>query len=152
VQVLHGPIVPPQPSPWTPQVAETDGLAQVSATHDWVTVPPSGPMPLSPPQVLGTVPPPQNWGFTHVVQLAVSPPQPSLCCPQVPAGSVEHVAGTHTPASPASPASSDTPVPQRLGPPPPQKSPAGQSAASLTPHVAVTPPHPSLCTPQVPAG
>jgi hypothetical protein len=53
----------------------------------------------------------------------------------------------------ASPPPPSMPVPQTFDPPPPQNWPVGHSPpASFWAHEAVSPPHPSLWTPHVPAG
>ncbi len=96
--MVHGPTIPPQPSPRRPQV-----LLGKSA------------------QVLGQHP-------------LVHPPEPE---PEL---------------EPAPPPSPTNPVPHKLGPPPPQNSPAGQTPASVRPHCAVIPPQPSPWMLQVPAG
>ena len=53
---------------------------------------------------------------------------------------------------PSLPPSPTSPVPHKLGPPPPQNSPVGQTPASVRPHCAVIPPQPSAWLLQVPAG
>ena len=95
-------------------------------------------------QVRGVQPP----GVVHVpathvwpcgqAQLVVTPPQPSLCCPQRPANAA-HVFGVHG-LPPLLPHLFATP-------PPPQTCPVGHD-----PQFAVRPPQPSPCWPQVPAG
>ena len=89
------------------------------------------------PHLPGTPPPPQVWPVGHV-QLAVTPPQPLLCCPQEPANAAQ-VIGVHGPP----------PVLPHLFavPAPPQTCPVGHE-----PQFAVSPPQPSPCCPQVPAG
>ena len=79
-------------------------------------------------------PPPQNAGDVQLLQLAVSPPQPSDCWPQVPAGKSVQVSGVQLGAPP-----------QTFGvPPQPQQLPPEQ-----VPQLAVRPPQPSLATPQL---
>lgn len=66
----HGPHVRtfPQPSGTVPHSAPS--AAHVLGVQSW------------PPHWLGTPPPPQVCGYVHSPQLAVTPPQPSLCGPQ----------------------------------------------------------------------
>jgi hypothetical protein len=87
-------------------------------------------------------PPPQNPLPLHVLQLAVTPPQPSLCWPHVPEGKLAHVFATHGAGSelsvppPASPV--ENPFPHWFGPPPPHHCPDEQVVQT-----PVIPPQPS---------
>ena len=124
--VLPQSTIPPHPSAILPQFAPW----QVTGMH----CPPSAPT-TALPHTLDVPPPPQVCGNVHGWQYAVTPSQPSACGPQRPGWSA-HVFGLHVPPSGWLP-------PHLLGPPPPQK-----SGALHVPH-ASTPPHPSLCCPQL---
>src|SRR5580765_8355251 len=90
-----------------------------------VQVPPSAPPHLFGPPKPHVVPP------EHLPQSTTPPHFVSVTKPQL-APSSSQVDGTQFPASPGP----TIPVPQRLGPPPPHTSPAGQ----VFPH-STTPPH-----------
>src|SRR5258706_14063827 len=105
VPVAHAPpqlTTPPPPSATTPQFAPAG-----HAVAGWHAL----------PHRLAVPPPPQVFPVPHVPQ-SIRLPQPSACIPQLAPSSV-HVLATQMPAS-LTPPSAPPPVPQVLGPPPPQ--------------------------------
>jgi hypothetical protein len=77
-------VTPPQPLLCCPQ--EPANAAQVNGVQE-------PPPPL--PHLFGVPAPPQTCPVGHEPQFAVSPPQPSPCCPQVPAAKSVHFFGVH---------------------------------------------------------
>jgi hypothetical protein len=82
------------------------------------------------------VPPPPHVPTSHVPQLAMTPPHPSPCAPQLKPCSAQVIGVQVAPPSF---------VPQTPGLPPPPH----VSAPLHVPQLAMLPPHPSPCAPQL---
>ena len=136
-------VSPPHPSACCPH-APAPKLAHVFATQV-KTVPPSAPLPLLPPHLLGP-PPPQNAGLVHVPHRPVEPPQPSPATPQLNPWSVQ-LLGVHVTDGPPSAAWPLLP-PHLFAPPPPQYCGLVHVPVAL-PQGPIVPPQPSPAEPHV---